>query len=145
MQALVLRDRKLVNAWQRIFVLEAGMLEYDEISSMSLSDGCWYCKKKEADTWDHIVPRKLGGVGVIENLVPCCQSCNSMKGFKPLWKFRRYQEKLGRPHSFDTPMPESIPGRLIWKGIECMGFESNDGSLKIDRSEYHNRIYVNET
>jgi 5-methylcytosine-specific restriction endonuclease McrA len=31
-------------------------------------------------TVDHVVPQSLGGTDDIENLVPCCKTCNSKKG-----------------------------------------------------------------
>jgi len=63
------------------------------------SDGvCWYCGKKiEADfTIDHVIPISRGGTDTLENLVPCCKSCNSGKRNKSIEEFRRfYQNKMG--------------------------------------------------
>jgi hypothetical protein len=98
---------------------------------------------EEADTWDHIVPRSLGGIGEVENLVPCCKPCNSRKCAKPLYKFRQYLKKKGMPCDFDTPDPKPIFGHRILKK-DCY-FESLDGSVKIDQMEFYNRVYVNET
>lgn len=49
------------------------------------TDGyCWYCKTKlhpfRTFTIDHVHPVSRGGADTIENLVPCCKSCNSRKG-----------------------------------------------------------------
>lgn len=44
---------------------------------------CTYCGG-HADTWDHLVPRALGGTDDRANLVPACRSCNSSKGDTPL-------------------------------------------------------------
>ena len=110
------------------------MLEYTEISSMSLSEGCWYCEG-EANTWDHIIPRKRRGSNNIENLVPCCNKCNSTKGAKPLFKFRQYLASKGLSNDFDTPEPKVISGFLSSDNI----FRSLDGSLEIDFFEFVNR------
>ncbi|GAA4377870.1 HNH endonuclease [Paeniglutamicibacter cryotolerans] len=50
---------------------------------------CGYCGHA-ATTVDHITPRSRGGADSWENLVACCQSCNSRKADKTLrqlgWK-----------------------------------------------------------
>jgi len=45
---------------------------------------CTYCHTERASTWDHVVPRSLGGPDTRGNLVPACRSCNSSKGARPL-------------------------------------------------------------
>jgi 5-methylcytosine-specific restriction endonuclease McrA len=40
---------------------------------------CQYCGQ-EADTVDHVVPRRLGGLDNDENLVAACRRCNLTKG-----------------------------------------------------------------
>jgi len=42
---------------------------------------CFYCKDKIDKNWqlDHFYPRANGGKNVIDNLVPCCKWCNTMK------------------------------------------------------------------
>ena len=41
---------------------------------------CCYClDSKDSLTKDHLVPLAKGGQFVAENIVPCCQSCNSSK------------------------------------------------------------------
>lgn len=37
---------------------------------------------------DHIMPRASGGSDDVENLVPCCNWCNSSKGSKNIEEFR---------------------------------------------------------
>lgn len=59
---------------------------------------CVYCEKKEADTFDHLIPLSRGGHTLYDNLVPACRSCNSRKGdrlpeeFQP-GKWVRCQER----------------------------------------------------
>lgn len=51
---------------------------------------CAYCNtklSKRSVTRDHVIPRSRGGTNAPDNLVPCCQDCNSRKSNKPLWKF----------------------------------------------------------
>lgn len=40
---------------------------------------CHYCGGP-AETWDHVIPRALGGPDQIWNRVPSCQRCNQRKG-----------------------------------------------------------------
>lgn len=45
---------------------------------------CHYCKGTfdlaTESTWDHIVPKHLGGANHTRNMVRCCQPCNQEKG-----------------------------------------------------------------
>lgn len=41
---------------------------------------CVYCGSTDQLTLDHVVPVSRGGSDEIENLVACCQRCNSIKG-----------------------------------------------------------------
>jgi len=40
---------------------------------------CQYCAQ-EADTVDHVIPRRLGGLDSDDNLVASCKRCNLAKG-----------------------------------------------------------------
>jgi 5-methylcytosine-specific restriction endonuclease McrA len=40
---------------------------------------CQYCAQ-EADTVDHVIPRRLGGLDSDDNLVAACSRCNYSKG-----------------------------------------------------------------
>ena len=40
---------------------------------------CQYCGQ-EADTVDHVIPRRLGGLDSDDNLVAACSKCNYSKG-----------------------------------------------------------------
>ena len=44
---------------------------------------CVYCGDKY-ESMDHVVPVSSNGRTTKENVVPCCKSCNSRKGSKPL-------------------------------------------------------------
>ncbi|WP_121096630.1 HNH endonuclease [Roseinatronobacter ekhonensis] len=45
---------------------------------------CQYCGSRNDLTFDHVVPRKLGGVTSWENVVAACAPCNLRKGSKTL-------------------------------------------------------------
>ena len=45
---------------------------------------CAYCGSTEKVGLDHVVPLCLGGTNFIDNIVPCCHTCNASKGTKPL-------------------------------------------------------------
>lgn len=46
---------------------------------------CQYCGKKGGElTIDHVIPKRLGGKSVWENLVTACKDCNHKKGDKTL-------------------------------------------------------------
>lgn len=55
---------------------------------------CQYCGAKHDLTFDHVLPRKLGGVTSWENVVAACAPCNLKKGSKTL---REAGLKLQRP------------------------------------------------
>lgn len=71
----------------------ANFRKYDRLRQEALSrDGfcCVYCGTTENLTIDHQLPLSRGGTNNLENLVACCQSCNSSKGD------RTPEEWLGR-------------------------------------------------
>jgi len=41
---------------------------------------CFYCKKENKLTVDHVVPLSRGGAHDVSNVVPACINCNSKKG-----------------------------------------------------------------
>jgi 5-methylcytosine-specific restriction endonuclease McrA len=47
---------------------------------------CHYCEESASEgnlaTGDHVIPLSRGGTDTVENLVPCCKSCNSSKSDK---------------------------------------------------------------
>jgi 5-methylcytosine-specific restriction endonuclease McrA len=48
---------------------------------------CQYCGQ-EADTVDHVIPRRLGGLDSDDNLVAACSRCNYSKGGRFFVKHR---------------------------------------------------------
>lgn len=50
-----------------------------EIAKNYFDNNCCYCGKREKLTKDHIKPLSTGGELVMNNVLPCCQSCNSSK------------------------------------------------------------------
>lgn len=64
---------------------------------------CQYCGQ-EADTVDHVVPRRLGGLDNDENLVAACRRCNLAKG----GRFFVKQRTPPTPLSLSNPQNTSI-------------------------------------
>lgn len=64
----------------------------DEIDLFKRYDNkCAYCGNKQQGI-DHVIPIRRGGLNTIDNLLPCCLSCNSKKKNKLLseWKPELY-------------------------------------------------------
>lgn len=54
-------------------------------------NNCYYCGcglDESNFTVDHIIPRSKGGDNGLNNMVPCCRTCNTAKGSKILSQFR---------------------------------------------------------
>lgn len=51
---------------------------------------CYYCGRDPGSylTLDRVLPRSRGGSERVENLVPCCEACNSDKGSLSLPEYR---------------------------------------------------------
>ncbi len=58
---------------------------YEMIVELRTQD-CFYCGG-EGGSVDHLVPRCKGGEDRLDNLVPCCITCNSSKGHSDLADF----------------------------------------------------------
>lgn len=54
---------------------------------------CIYCGEEKRLTVEHILPRHCGGEDVPDNVVMVCKSCNSSKGGKRLYEWRRLDAK----------------------------------------------------
>jgi 5-methylcytosine-specific restriction endonuclease McrA len=64
---------------------------------------CQYCGQ-EADTVDHVIPRRLNGLDTEDNLVSSCRKCNLSKG----GRFFVRQRTPPTPRSFSNPQNTSI-------------------------------------
>jgi len=103
---------------------------------------CQYCAKKvprQEATYDHVVPRALGGKTTWENVVICCVPCNQKKGARlaadvgmRLHSIPRRPRKLPdawrMTFTFQTGMPHS------WKSW-LRDFSYWNGELENDNTE----------
>ena len=64
---------------------------------------CQYCGQ-EADTVDHVIPRRLGGLDSDDNLLSACYKCNLAKG----GRFFVHKRTPPTPRSFSNPQNTSI-------------------------------------
>ncbi|MGY6549776.1 MAG: HNH endonuclease [Roseinatronobacter sp.] len=69
--------REYVKPRKRVAFTRFNLFLRDEFS-------CQYCGAKQDLTFDHVLPRKLGGVTSWENVVAACAPCNLRKGSKTL-------------------------------------------------------------
>ncbi|TQM92586.1 HNH endonuclease [Roseinatronobacter monicus] len=69
--------REYVKPRKRVAFTRFNLFLRDEFS-------CQYCGAKNDLTFDHVLPRKLGGVTSWENVVAACAPCNLRKGSKTL-------------------------------------------------------------
>jgi 5-methylcytosine-specific restriction endonuclease McrA len=66
-----------------------GVSERDWLRLVRRYDGrCAYCNVQCDPHMDHVIPLKLGGRHSIGNILPACQSCNSSKGARLLYRWR---------------------------------------------------------
>ena len=104
---------------------------------------CWYCgialkfyeDRNEADTFciDHVCPQIKGGDSSIENLVPCCRSCNSKKGNKSVEEFR---SRLEMPAFSPIQLGYLESRGITWDMIQPVNrhvfyFERIDSELRV--------------
>lgn len=69
--------REYVRPRKRVAFTRFNLFLRDEFS-------CQYCGAKNDLTFDHVLPRKLGGVTSWENVVAACAPCNLKKGSQTL-------------------------------------------------------------
>ena len=65
-----------------ITVNGADAISFEDWQQLYSADTCYYCGKQiegRNKTVDHKIPISRGGTNARENLVMCCQSCNSHK------------------------------------------------------------------
>lgn len=71
---------------------ESEIAAEDWLRLMRMTDWrCFYCgalvSRRGSRTIDHVVPISKNGSTELLNLVPCCRSCNSSKGARPVLKW----------------------------------------------------------
>lgn len=90
-------------------------LAYD----LGSNNSCLYCKKsvkKEKLTLDHIFPISYGGVSISNNLIPCCEECNSMKDCldgNEFWELKKKETKAEKNDFRDKVIQEKEKNRYI--------------------------------
>ncbi|EDZ57016.1 hypothetical protein BCH308197_3569 [Bacillus cereus H3081.97] len=69
---------------------------------------CFYCGFGEPDTWDHYLPKELFAEFSVypNNLLPCCPSCNRIKGVHWLDEEKKYRKLIS--FYYDEPIDEQI-------------------------------------
>jgi hypothetical protein len=65
--------------------------ESDLLMHPPIGTRCFYCGK-QAEHYDHKIPKAIGGANIPENLVAACAKCNCSKGTKTIDEFRRAKE-----------------------------------------------------
>lgn len=78
-------ERRLFERSQRSPVTRVPFAAQVRAAVWDMTDGkCWYCGIQTNPfrdfTIDHVMPLVKGGSDSLDNLVPCCKSCNSRKG-----------------------------------------------------------------
>lgn len=63
---------------------------------------CFYCKRRQFLSVDHILPESRGGTLDPGNLITACMSCNSAKGDKTYEEFREYRNRQANNLMFDA-------------------------------------------
>lgn len=58
---------------------------------------CHLCLQPGATTADHVIPRELGGLDVLENLEPAHFSCNSARGARTMAEWWATHPRPARP------------------------------------------------
>lgn len=78
---------------------------------------CYYCGNLfEGDqTIDHVIPIALGGTNELDNLVPCCMTCNRSKGMKTVEEFRRH---LITKRGVECGIPEFSYDQICWLYVQ---------------------------
>jgi 5-methylcytosine-specific restriction endonuclease McrA len=64
------------NSRQRYRLIDACLARYGTV--------CHLCRRAEATTADHLIPRSAGGANTLDNLRPACGPCNTARGGMPL-------------------------------------------------------------
>lgn len=62
-------------------------------SAMLRKQPCEYCGANPGGEIDHVIPLSRGGLHVLENLAPCCRSCNRSKSDKTAEEFMAWRKR----------------------------------------------------
>ena len=97
--------------------------------NLFLRDGfqCQYCGSKGDLTFDHVVPRKSGGVTSWENVVAACSKCNLKKGIQGAAPFGPFTAPTTAPTwcrriaQSGPPFPAQPPARKL-DGFPILGY-----------------------
>jgi hypothetical protein len=82
--------KQVERQYNRVFERQGGLCFYCErpmINLKTLTQSSRRMYRDNAATWDHVVPRKLGGTNGLSNRVLACGLCNKRKGSKHLDDF----------------------------------------------------------
>ena len=62
------------------------------------ADRLWNPECRAKRTYDHVVPKSMGGSSHANNMLPCCPTCNGLKSNIPLEDYRK--SAFGDSHKF---------------------------------------------
>lgn len=79
------------------------------------NETCWYCGDPPDDV-DHVVPISKGGTNDLQNLVPCCRSCNNCKRNLSVEEFRDYLKERASKKSTKHTVLKVQPFDFIFYG-----------------------------
>lgn len=90
---------------------------------------CWYCGKRiwpespdpRGTTIDHFVAQACGGTDEIDNLVPACGRCNTLKGDGTIEEFRHHAALLA------ATMPGFTRAQIAWLRHQHFDLRRYDG------------------
>lgn len=92
--------------------------------SMSL---CFYCETEDGVTIDHKIPQSRGGSHGLNNLVPCCKTCNEEKGNAISSEvFKRYTRRFGKVSKGWRKTTNKYKINAIKKTLRNLGCSNND-------------------
>ncbi len=91
----------ITDEFKKLRSTQIHMSNYDReiLKQMESEQKCVYCGN-ESNSFDHLIPRNLGGPDSPNNLVKSCMSCNSSKGDRDLidwWVNHQRRDKDNLP------------------------------------------------
>lgn len=119
------RVKLAADAQRRRDIRRAGASVIEMEAVMAAAEGlCTYCgHPSQALEFDHLTAITKGGTNSLDNLLPCCRTCNSSKGNRPAedWLFDKFGlEGLGRAiYMVENRKVEPAIYRLKKKAVEA--------------------------